>query len=152
MAVNSAWQSPLVFGFAPLALLSLWPRRRGVGVPPSGGRTYIDSVTAKGVGSNVSEAPAEPAHRLTSNLILYSAWLFLTWWGLTHRIDRFWLPMLPIVCALAGIGGAALVERLERMFESGRARSAILFALALSCLSILGTAYNLVLATSAQGR
>lgn len=26
---------------------------------------------------------------------------FLFWWFLTHRIDRFWLPMLPFLCVLA---------------------------------------------------
>lgn len=30
--------------------------------------------------------------------------LFLQWWALTHRIDRFWLPLLPLVAVLAGAG------------------------------------------------
>jgi len=30
--------------------------------------------------------------------------LFLLWWCLTHRIDRFWLPMLPFLCVLATVG------------------------------------------------
>ncbi len=30
--------------------------------------------------------------------------LFLLWWSLTHRIDRFWLSMLPFLCVLASIG------------------------------------------------
>ena len=25
-----------------------------------------------------------------------SAYLFFTWWLLTHRLDRFWLPLLPV--------------------------------------------------------
>jgi Dolichyl-phosphate-mannose-protein mannosyltransferase len=28
-------------------------------------------------------------------------WHFLTWWGLTHRIDRFWVPVIPLVAVLA---------------------------------------------------
>jgi hypothetical protein len=32
------------------------------------------------------------------------AYLFLTWWLLTHRVDRFWLPLLPAAAALAGLG------------------------------------------------
>jgi hypothetical protein len=27
------------------------------------------------------------------------------WWLLTHRIDRFWIPVMPILCLLAGCGG-----------------------------------------------
>jgi hypothetical protein len=34
----------------------------------------------------------------------YVAYLFLTWWLLTHRLDRFWLPMLPPLAVLAGLG------------------------------------------------
>jgi hypothetical protein len=34
----------------------------------------------------------------------YSAYLFLTWWLLTHRLDRFWLPLLPCLAILAGLG------------------------------------------------
>lgn len=34
----------------------------------------------------------------------YVAYLFLTWWLLTHRLDRFWLPMLPALAVLAGLG------------------------------------------------
>jgi hypothetical protein len=34
----------------------------------------------------------------------YSAYLFLTWWLFTHRLDRFWLPILPPLAILAGLG------------------------------------------------
>jgi hypothetical protein len=34
----------------------------------------------------------------------YAAYLFATWWLFTHRIDRFWLPLLPALAVLAGIG------------------------------------------------
>jgi hypothetical protein len=34
----------------------------------------------------------------------YVAYLFLTWWLLTHRLDRFWLPLLPALAILAGLG------------------------------------------------
>lgn len=40
----------------------------------------------------------------------FSAYLFLTWWLLTHRLDRFWLPMLPPLAILAGLGS----DRLRR--------------------------------------
>ncbi len=34
----------------------------------------------------------------------YAAYLFATWWLLTHRLDRFWLPMLAPLAVLAGLG------------------------------------------------
>jgi hypothetical protein len=34
----------------------------------------------------------------------YCAYLFLTWWLLTHRLDRFWLPILVPLAILAGLG------------------------------------------------
>lgn len=35
---------------------------------------------------------------------VYVAYIFLTWWLFTHRLDRFWLPMLPGLAILAGLG------------------------------------------------
>lgn len=35
---------------------------------------------------------------------LATGWGFLTWWGLTHRIDRFWVPMVPFLSVLSGAG------------------------------------------------
>lgn len=37
---------------------------------------------------------------------LYAGFLFLAWWTFTHRIDRFWVPMIPVISLLAGIGAA----------------------------------------------
>lgn len=34
----------------------------------------------------------------------YFAYVLVAWWALTHRIDRFWIPALPVVALLAGIG------------------------------------------------
>lgn len=42
---------------------------------------------------------------------LYLLWLFVTWWVLTHRIDRFWVPLLPIASAVAGCGAYWLSQR-----------------------------------------
>lgn len=30
-------------------------------------------------------------------------WTLSTWWALTHRIDRFWVPVIPILAVLAGM-------------------------------------------------
>jgi hypothetical protein len=42
--------------------------------------------------------------RAAAWLGVYLAWMFLSWWFLTHRLDRFWLPMLPAFAVLAGLG------------------------------------------------
>ena len=34
----------------------------------------------------------------------FAAYIFLTWFLFTHRLDRFWLPLLPILAVLAGLG------------------------------------------------
>ncbi|HUQ69786.1 MAG TPA: hypothetical protein VM165_09705 [Planctomycetaceae bacterium] len=89
VATVNDWTNPLVFAFAPLAVL--WPGERR--------RIYM--------------------------LWGLTAWLFLCWWLFTHHLDRFWLPLLPAACVLAGIGAASLVchGRLGRA-ELDTARSA----------------------------
>ncbi|NQV23468.1 MAG: hypothetical protein HQ518_03780 [Rhodopirellula sp.] len=42
--------------------------------------------------------------RLVGSLWLYVGFLFLSWWVLTHRLDRFWIPLIPVVALLAGGG------------------------------------------------
>ncbi len=37
-------------------------------------------------------------------LWIYLLWLFISWWVFTHRLDRFWLPLIPVACLLAGVG------------------------------------------------
>jgi hypothetical protein len=44
------------------------------------------------------------SRRITWVLWGFVAYLFATWWLLTHRIDRFWLPLLPPLAVLAGLG------------------------------------------------
>ncbi len=51
------------------------------------------------------------SRRLALALWAFAAWIFLTWFLFTHRLDRFWLPLLPILAALAGLG-ADWVRRL----------------------------------------
>ncbi|MFO0425884.1 MAG: ArnT family glycosyltransferase [Planctomyces sp.] len=43
-------------------------------------------------------------------------WGFFAWWALTHRIDRFWVPLIPLLC-ICGSGVWFLWDRAEwRMF------------------------------------
>jgi hypothetical protein len=52
-----------------------------------------------------------PFRRASTAGWLYAGWLFLTWWAFTHRLDRFWVPMLPIISLLAGAGAVWSVHR-----------------------------------------
>ncbi len=49
-------------------------------------------------------------------LWFYVGWLVITCWLFTHRLDRFWVPMLPVVALLAGAGAAWWWSALPRGF------------------------------------
>lgn len=34
-------------------------------------------------------------------LAVHAGWLLASWWLLTHRIDRFWVPLIPVIAVLA---------------------------------------------------
>lgn len=61
----------------------------------------------------------KPHRRIVGWLWIYVAYLFLTWWIFTHRIDRFWVPMIPVVALLAGAGATWSVGRLWRSIWIG---------------------------------
>lgn len=103
VTLKADWLSPLLFGLAPLALLT---QRR----------------------------------RLVAGLWLYVAYLFGTWWLLTHRIDRFWVPLIPVVSLLAGIGATWNGHRWWRWTIGICVGLAALFNLAFMTSSLCG--YN----------
>lgn len=49
-------------------------------------------------------------------LSLHAAWLLASWWLLTHRIDRFWVPMIPIVAVIAASSFQLSTRRLWQAF------------------------------------
>ena len=44
------------------------------------------------------------SRRFAKAMLAYATYLFATWWLLTHRLERFWLPTLPALAVLAGLG------------------------------------------------
>ncbi|MDG1896585.1 MAG: hypothetical protein P8J37_16905 [Fuerstiella sp.] len=40
--------------------------------------------------------------KVVGYLWAYVIWMLATWWTLTHRIDRFWIPLIPVLAVLAG--------------------------------------------------
>ena len=108
---KSDWQSPLLFGAAPLAFL--WSTRR----------------------------------RVIGGLWAYIGWLFLTWWALTHQIDRFWIPMLPVVTLLAGAGLGKLIGHQESEAVNGSA-SPLPLTIATSIVIAATALFNLAFITT----
>jgi hypothetical protein len=84
VTLRSDWLSPLLFGLAPLAWLTVRSRRSVEGAVDGGVHSLRTVLRSLGI---------------------YVCYLFATWWLLTHRLDRFWVPLLPIVAWLAAIGG-----------------------------------------------
>jgi hypothetical protein len=50
--------------------------------------------------------------RTMLTLAAFFVYVIGAWWLTTHRIDRFWIPALPLLCLLAGGGGLWSAERL----------------------------------------
>ena len=46
----------------------------------------------------------------------HAAWLLGSWWLLTHRIDRFWVPIIPVMAVLASGVWVASESRIWRYF------------------------------------
>ena len=49
---------------------------------------------------------ARGRRRMVVSLFAFFAYVVAAWWLCTHRIDRFWVPALPVVALLAGFGAA----------------------------------------------
>jgi len=73
-------------------------------------------------------------------LVAYAIIFWLAWWLTTHRIDRFWVPLLPVLAVLAGVGYTAASSRLARRV----ATALVVLALATNSIAIASGAasYN----------
>ncbi len=49
--------------------------------------------------------------RMAAVLAAYFAFVILAWWVLTHRIDRFWIPAIPLLTLMGGIAATASAGR-----------------------------------------
>jgi hypothetical protein len=54
-------------------------------------------------------------HFAVRALWFMAAWMLVTWWGLTHRIDRFWVPIIPVFAVLAGAAWGLFAGRTWRV-------------------------------------
>lgn len=60
-----------------------------------------------------------PGRRSVAGIWLFVVYLFATWWLFTHRLDRFWVPMIPAVAVLAGIGAVSIGGRRWELLRTG---------------------------------
>ena len=124
--LGSDWQSALYLALAAAALFAIWRSRsaKAQGLQPLG---------------------------LLWLAVAYSLWLFFTWQFFTHRIDRFWVPMLPMLSLLAGAGLAALWESVEEFMphRAGEVYAVLRGVIALPVFAVV--LFNLALATSPLG-
>ena len=124
VGLTSEWLGPLVMPLAALALLGL---KRGTG-----------TVCAKHPpGRFAANGTCPPAPGISWALAAYFAAVIAVWWLATHRIDRFWIPALPLASLLAGAGACWSAERLWRW--------------GFLAFLILGTAYSFLAAGSVGG-
>jgi hypothetical protein len=68
-----------------------------------------------------------PKRLVVFGLWAFAAYLFLTWFTLTHQIDRFWIPMIPVLSLLAGIGAEWRNDTVWRWGRNAVVALAILF-------------------------
>lgn len=73
--------------------------------------------------------------RRVGECLLYASVYWIVWWLFTHRLDRFWVPLLPLLALLAGVGAAWRRDRAWRWLLA----ALLLFGLAGNLLvSVLG--------------
>jgi hypothetical protein len=70
-------------------------------------------------------------------LLSYAGFVIAVWWLATHRIDRFWIPVLPVLALLAGAGACWSAARWWRRL--------------LVALLLAGAGANFLVAAAGQG-
>ena len=86
---TSAWLSPLL---VPLALIKT-----------VGGRKETSAEQSSTISATVC--------RLPSLMMFWLVFAFAVWWLATHRIDRFLVPMVPMLAVLAGYGADIFCDK-----------------------------------------
>ncbi len=140
VTAKADWLSPLLFALAPLALLAVGSRQWAVS-----SETELKDCTS----TRNSELGTRNFVRW---LWLFVAYLFLQWWLLTHRIDRFWVPLIPVVALLAAVGCLWSSSKLWRRACGAFVALSVLFNLGFVTTSLCGfNAYLMDLDQSRAG-
>jgi len=73
--------------------------------------------------------------------------LLLVWYTLTHLLDRFWVPVLPVIAVLSGVAWVVVYE----FFHTGQHRnslSQLLIGKSITCLFAVTLVYNFAFMTT----
>lgn len=65
-------------------------------------------------------------------------WGFSTWWALTHRIDRFWIPLIPLLSLAAGATWLISTSRAWKTFLLSVIAAVTLFNVRFCGLALVG--------------
>lgn len=85
--------------------------------------------------------------------ILHVTWLLGSWWLLTHRIDRFWVPMIPVLAVIASGTWALSRLRIWHIFLTTAVLVTSLYNYAFCRLDVVGFHVGLSdLSTAAEKR
>jgi hypothetical protein len=76
--------------------------------------------------------------KTASPWLLYAGYFLVCWWLLTHRIDRFWVPLLPVMSMLGGIGATWSTSRLWRRVLCAVLGAFLLANFVLICTPLVG--------------
>lgn len=71
-------------------------------------------------------------------LALHAGWLLTSWWLLTHRIDRFWVPVIPVMAVLASGIWVASQSRVWRTLLMAAVGVGCVFNYAFCRLDVIG--------------
>ncbi|MEZ5940939.1 MAG: glycosyltransferase family 39 protein [Planctomycetaceae bacterium] len=91
-----------------------------------------------------------PCRERVRGVSLYALLFFLLWFFITHRIDRFWVPMLPLLCILAAIGARQLWKSWQYEYGHEGLPMPIVLTGVISSIAtvVVVTVYHFVFATS----
>jgi hypothetical protein len=115
VVLTSPGLSPLVVPLAALALLGCLFKQRGTGQKSEGEEKPTRTRPLAVPFSPSPPLPLSPSWGISA----YALFILAAWWLLTHRIDRFWMPALPLLALLGGVGATWCGARWWRWLLTG---------------------------------
>ena len=82
----------------------------------------------------------------------YVIWMLVTWWALTHRIDRFWIPLIPVLAVVAGATWQLSTNRFWRCSMILALLMCCVFNYGVNRLPVIGFHAGLIKMTEARTR
>ena len=106
--LRSQWLSPIMWPLVLLGVCGTWRNHQQQKLPQE-----FNNASSMG--------------RLTLIVLAFALWMFAVWWLLSHRLDRFWLPAVPLMALLAGGAWQWANDRRTRGYLLGSVAISVLF-------------------------